>query len=468
MNSSLPIRPRVVIIGAGFAGIYAAKALSKAPVDLLLIDQNNYHTFQPLIYQVATSGLEPEEVAHTVRVIFQRQRNFTFRQATVTGVDWERKTVQLGSGDALPFDYLIIGAGAVYNDFGIPGVREHAFYLKSLTEAVNIRSHILEQFERASSDPSLIDKGALNVVLVGGGPTGVEMSGALVELFDRVLPRDYPELDVGKAKVILVEMLDFLLPPYSDKTRRYTEAVLRERGVDVRLGTALAEVREGEVELKDGEVIPTQTLLWAAGVRGHPLVDALGVELERGYRIKVNPDLSLPGRPYAFAAGDIAGSKDEAGKLHPQVAQVAIQGGRFIAKTIKDDLQGKRERGTFRYFDKGNMAIIGRNAGVAELSKAFGGLHLRGFLGWLAWLFIHLVYLPGHRNRLNAFVDWVYNYLTFERRARLITYMTPAQEELADHHDDTHTDTVAAGEAKDARGASGGRTSAREAQLATR
>jgi len=435
MNQSVTDKPRVVIIGAGFSGLYAAKALRKAPVEVTVVDQNNYHTFQPLIYQVATAALEPEEVAHGVRAIFRRQENFTFRQETVSGVDWDEKRLEFVGGATLPFDYLIIGAGAVYNDFGIPGVKEHAFYLKSLTEAVNIRSHILRQFERASADPSLIDKGVLNVVLVGGGPTGVEMAGALVELFDRVLPKDFPDLDVSRAKVILVEMLDFLLPPYGEESRAYTEEVLRGRGVDVRLGTALAEVRGGEVELKGGEIIPTETLIWAAGVRGHPLVDALGVELEKGYRIKVGADLSLPGRPYAFAVGDVAGSKDEEGKLHPQVAQTAIQGGRFVAKTIADEVSGNRERGTFRYFDKGNMAIIGRNAGVAELSKAFFGLHFRGLLGWLAWLFIHLVYLPGYRNRLNAFVDWVYSYFTFDRRARLITEMAPSPTEVTNHTD---------------------------------
>lgn len=427
-------KPRVVIVGAGFVGLYAAKALRKAPVEVVIVDQNNYHTFQPLIYQVATSGLEPEEVAHNVRMIFRRQENFSFRQATVTGVNWEGKTLELAGEATLPFDYLIIGTGAVYNDFGVPGVREHAFYLKSLSEAVNIRSHILRQFERASADPSLIDKGVLNVVLVGGGPTGVEMAGALVELFDRVLPKDYPRLEVSRAKVVLVEMLDFLLPPYGEKSRQYTERVLRGRGVDVRLGEALAEVREGEVELKSGEVIPTQTLIWAAGVRGHPLVDALGVELEKGYRIKVNPDLSIPGHPYAFAAGDVAGSHDKDGKLHPQVAQVAIQGGKFIAKAIKAELEGDGKRGTFSYFDKGNMAIIGRNAGVAELSKRFGaGLRFRGLLGWLGWLFIHLVYLPGYRNRVSAFTNWVTSYFTFDRHARLITDMTPSPAEIADH-----------------------------------
>ena len=266
------------------------------------------------------------------------------------------------------------------------------------------------------------------------------MSGALAELFERVLPKDYPNFEVSKAKIILVEMLDYLMAPYSDELRDYTAEVLRGRGIELRLGQALAEVREGEVELKNGEVIPTQTLIWAAGVRGHPLVDALGVELERGYRLKVNPDLSLPGHPYAFAAGDVSASKDEDGKLYPQVAQVAIQGGRFAAETILADLKGERKQARFKYFDKGNMAIIGRGAGIAELGKVFLGIKLRGFLGWLAWLFIHLVYLPGYRNRLGALTDWAYNYFTFDRRARLITDMIPSPAELADHTDEEVTD----------------------------
>jgi len=451
MTQPLPAhrRPRVVIIGAGFAGLYAAKALRRAPVDVLIVDQNNYHTFQPLIYQVATAALEPEEVAHNVRAVFHRQRNIDFRHATVRGVDWDAKELLLEDDGRLPFDYLIVAAGAIYNDFGIPGVKKHGFFLKSLTEAVNIRSHVLRQFERANADPSLIDKGVLNFVLVGGGPTGVEMAGSLVELFDRVLPKDYPNLDVSRARVILVEMLDFLLPPYGERSREYTEKVLRSRGVDVRLGAAVAEVREHEVELKGGEIIPTETLLWAAGVRGHPLVDALGVELERGYRIKVNPDLSLPDRPYAFAAGDIAASKDEEGKIHPQVAQVAIQHGKHIAKGIMHQIRGEESR-PFSYFDKGNMAIIGRNAGVAELSKVFLGLNFRGLTGWLAWLFIHLVYLPGYQNRVNAFMNWVYSYLTFDRHSRLITDMQPSPTEIADKTETLVSDKHVAKQRKEA------------------
>ena len=424
-------KPRVVIVGAGFAGLYAAKALKWAPVDVLMIDQHNYHTFQPLLYQVATAQLEPDEIAHTVRGTFQGFWNFNFRQGTVTGVDWDQKEVLLADGDAVGFDYLIVAAGAVYNDFGIEGVKEHGYFLKSLSESVNIRSHMLRQFERASADPSLIDEGILNFVIVGGGPTGVEMAGAMTELFDKVLPEDYPNIDLNRAKVILVEMLDGLLPPFSKKTQKYTQRVLENRGVEVRLGTTVSEVRAHEVELKSGEVIPSETLLWAAGIRASPLVEALGVELTKGYRVAVADDLSLPDRPYAFMAGDMSGAMDGKGRLYPQVAQVAIQQGKHAAKQIQAIIKGE-PTDPFEYFDKGIMAIIGRNAGVAELSKVFLGMRFRGFLGWLSWLFIHLVYLPGHQNRVNALANWAYSYFTFDRHSRLITDMEPSPAEITD------------------------------------
>ncbi len=416
------LKPRVVIIGAGFAGLNAAKALKNAAVDVLMLDKNNYHTFQPLLYQVATAGLEVGDIAQQVRHIFRNQANFRFRQATVSKVDWQAKEVLLSEGEAIGFDYLIIAAGAIYNDFGIKGVYEHAFMLKSLTEAANLRSHILKQFELASSSPELIDSGILNFVIVGAGPTGVEMAGALAELFDKVLPKDYPELDLTKAKIILLEMSDRVLAPYSERTQAYTESVLRGLKVDIRFHTVVAELHKDFVEMKDGSSLPTQTLIWAAGVRAHPLAEKLGLELERAYRIKVNPDLSLPDKPYAFVIGDMAAAKNKLGDLLPQVATVAIQQGKHVGKQI-NRLLNQRPSESFSYFDKGSMAIIGRNAGVAELSKNLGGFHLRGFMGWLGWLFIHLIYLPGHQNKANALLEWGYNYLTYDRHVRLIAFM---------------------------------------------
>jgi NADH dehydrogenase len=423
-------RPSVVIIGGGFAGLNAAKQLKREPVDVLLIDQNNYHTFQPLLYQVATAGLETGDIAHQIRDIFRHQKNFHFRMATVTGVNWDAKEVILNDLESVAFDYLIVAAGAVYNDFGIPGVKAYGFLLKSLTEAANIRSHILQQFELVSSAPERIADGLLNFVIVGAGPTGVEMAGALVELFDRPFKSDYPELDLTQAKVILIEMADVVLLPYGEASRRYAEAVLRERGVEIRLGESVTEVTAGQVTLKSGETIKTHTLIWAAGIRGHPLADVLNLEVSRGYRIKVNADLSVPYHPHVFVAGDLAASGDAEGRLYPQVATVAIQQGKHVGKQIARLLKGQMTR-PFRFFDKGNMAIIGRNAGIAELSRNLGGFRFEGLYGWLAWLFIHLIYLPGHQNRINALANWAYNYFTYDRHKRLITFLKPSPAEVA-------------------------------------
>jgi NADH dehydrogenase len=422
--------PRVVIVGAGFAGLNVVKRLRRAPAEVLLIDQHNYHTFQPLLYQVATAQLEPGEVAHQVRAVLRRQKNATFRQGTVAGVDWDVRELHLAGGDVVPFDQLVLAPGAIYADFGVPGVREHAFFLKSLSEAVNLRSHVLRRFEEAARDPSAIERGALDFVIVGGGPTGVEMAGALSELIYRVLPRDYPELDLGRARIVLLEMMDAVLPPFSPGSQRHAQRTLEKRGVEVRLGATVREVTRDGAELDDGSFLPTRTLIWAAGVEAHPLARALGVETTKGGRIVVEEDLSLPGRPYAWAAGDVAASRDAEGSLHPQLAPVAIQHGQRVAANLRARLEGRATR-PFRYLDKGTMAIIGRNAGVAEVSRRFGGIKFRGFLGWLGWLFLHLVYLPGHRNRLGAFVTWAYEYLSFDRHARLIAEMAPSPAEIA-------------------------------------
>lgn len=425
-----PGRPRVVIVGAGFAGLSAARALKGAPVDVLLIDQHNYHTFQPLLYQVATAQLGQDDVAHPVRAVFRHQRNVRFRQGTVRGVDWDARTVLLANGDTVAFDRLILGAGAVYNDFGVPGVKEHAFFLKSLSESVNIRSHVLRRFEAVSRDPGALERGALNFVIVGGGPTGVEMAGAMVELLQRVLPKDYPEVDTGRARVTLLEMTDDVLPAFSADSRRHARRQLQARGVDVRLGSAVQEVRADAAVLADGTELPTHTLLWAAGVKAHPLTEALGVDLTRGARVVVEDDLSLPGKPFAYAAGDLSGAAPD-GVPYPQLAPVAMQQGKHAARQIRRGLQGKPSQ-PFHYFDRGIMAIVGRNSGVAEMSKRLGGFHFRGFVGWLAWLFVHLLSLAGYQNRVKALTTWVYEYLTFDRHARLITEMQPSPAEIAD------------------------------------
>lgn len=429
-------RKKAVVIGAGFAGLNACHALKNTEVDIVLIDQNNYHTFQPLLYQVATAQLEPEEIARSIRATFGKRRNFRFRLGRVANVDFQDRIVQLEDGGSESYDYLIYGAGTAYNTFGVPGVTEHGLFLKTLTEAVNIRSHILNQFERADRDPSLLAEGALNFVIVGGGPTGVELAGALTELFDRVLPADYPQLDTSRARVIIVEMSPHLLGPYSPRSRAYTLRVLERRGVSVRLETTVREVTATAAVLGDGERLPTRTLIWAAGVRGTGLAAELseqaGLDPGRAVRVPVEDDLSLPGFANVFVSGDAAGASDREGRPYPQVAQVAIQQGRFAARQIQRHLQG-REPERFKYRDRGNMAIIGRNAGVAELSPSLGGLHLTGFLGWLGWLFIHLIYLPGYRNRFFALVNWAISYFTFDRHARLITPMVPSPGDDENH-----------------------------------
>jgi NADH dehydrogenase len=415
-------RPQVVIVGAGFGGLNVARSLDKAPVDVTLVDRNNFHTFQPLLYQVATSGLASADVAYPVRGITQRQDNLSFRQATVIGADLEARRLHL-QGDEhevadLRFDHLVVAAGATTNTFGIPGVDHHGYPLYNLDDAVRLRNHVLERFEAADADPALVDDGALTFVVVGGGPTGVEVAGALVELFQAVLARDFKTLDVGRARVILVEMLDHLLAPFSPVSRRHAMEALVARGVEVRTGQEVARVQANRVELKGGEEIPSHTLVWAAGVKANPVAAALGLETGRGGRVEVARDLSVPGHPGIWAIGDVAAIHDpkHGPKPLPQLAPVAIQSGRHVAKQIVATLDGAPTR-PFHYVDKGTMATIGRSRAVAELPL---GIKLRGFPAWLAWLGLHLLTLAGFRNRVSVFVNWAWNYLTWDRGPRLI------------------------------------------------
>lgn len=417
----------IVILGAGFAGLSAARTLRHARAKVTLIDRNNYYTFQPLLYQVATALLEADDVARNVRASLRGQKNADFIQANVTGIDHEGKRVLLEDGSTVPFDWLINCAGSSYNHFGVPGVREHAFFLKTLTEAVNLRSHILSCFERAAREGENAPPGLLNFVIVGGGPTGVELAGSLVELFDRVLPKDFPGLDFSRVSVHLVEAMDSLLGMYPDRLRRYAARVLGERGVQLHFGTQLAAVSATGASTADGQEFDSHTVIWAAGVRASRLAGEMDTPQGRGQRLQLNADLSIPGRPWEFAAGDIAGTVGTDGTTYPQVGQVAIQQGRFAARQIMARIGPGNPPAEFRYSDRGNMAIIGRNAAVAELSPRFGGLRLTGFLGFIAWLFIHLLYLPGHRNRLGAFFSWAIHYFTFDRHARLITEMIPGK-----------------------------------------
>ena len=427
-------RPQVVIVGAGFGGLACARSLADAPVDVTLVDRNNFHTFQPLLYQVATAGLASADVAYPVRGIVGRHRNLSFRQATVIGADLDAGVLHLhGEGhdvEDLPYDHLVVAAGATANTFGIPGVEQHGFPLYSLDDATTLRNHVLERFEAADADPSLVGDGALTFVVVGGGPTGVEVAGALTELFDLVLRKDFRRLDVDQARVVLVEMQDHLLAPFHPESQRHARETLESRGVEVRTGVQVARVRADRVAFADGEELPAHTLVWAAGVQANPLGRALGLPTGRAGRIEVDAHLAVvgqagaagpEGRPRVWAIGDVAAiaARDGGpGALQPQLAPVAIQSGRYVAARIAGLATGEAlDPEPFRYRDKGTMATIGRSRAVAELPF---GIRLRGLPAWISWLALHLVMLAGFRNRISVFANWAWNWWTYDRGPRLI------------------------------------------------
>jgi NADH dehydrogenase len=411
----------VVVIGAGFGGLAVARGLAKEPVDVTLIDRHNFTTFQPLLYQVATAGLNPADVAHPVRGLFHRQENLRFRQGEVEGVDWAARRLHLAGQRDQPFEQLVVAVGAVATWFGVAGAAEWALPLYTLEDATRLRNHILSRFEAADADSSLIDEGALTFVVVGGGPTGVEIAGALAELVAVVFRRDYPQLDVGRARVVLVEARDALLPPFEAPSQRHAQETLQARQVEVRLGESVAEVTMDRVRFGDGEVLPAQTVVWAAGVTANPLAGKLGLETTRGGRIVVGADLAVPGHPGAWVVGDVGAIPGKSGGSLPQLAPVAMQSGAHVARQIGRRLGGKALR-PFRFHDKGTMATIGRRAAVAELP---GGLNLRGTLAWIAWLFLHLLYLAGIRNRASVLLNWAWSYVTWDRAARLILGAQP-------------------------------------------
>ena len=423
--------PHVAIVGAGFGGLGVAEQLDHVPVKVTLIDQHNYHTFQPLLYQVATSLLNAEDVGAPVRSLFRHQDNVTFRMATVTGVDLPGQTIQLKDGTPIAYDYLVLAGGTTVNYFNTPGAAEHAFPLYTLMNAVTLRNRILERFEAADRDPALIDDGALNFVIVGAGPTGVETAGALSDLFYNLLPRDYHQLATEKARVIMVEMGKEVLAPFKDNLRAYAKEALERRRVEVRLGEAVAEVGSTFVRLKSGEEIKAHTLIWAAGVRANPLADLLGVPQGRGGRIKLNPDLSVPDHPEIFVVGDM-GEVTSDGKVLPQLGSVAMQSGEHVGRQIARRVHGEPGQ-PFRYWDKGFMATIGRGAAVVELPNK---LTLHGPLAYFAWLGVHLVLLSGMRNRIETLWNWGWSALTHDRAARII--IESQDEEVKGTSDPAH------------------------------
>ncbi|MFI5265924.1 MAG: NAD(P)/FAD-dependent oxidoreductase [Chloroflexota bacterium] len=408
--------PRVAIVGSGFAGLNAARSLAGKPVDVLLIDQYNYHLFQPLLYQVATAGLEPEEIAYPVRRILRKAPNVEFRMALVQGVDLAGRELHTDGGP-IPYDYLIVAAGSDNNFFGNDDLERHAYGLKDLQQAERLRNHVLACFERAAALPPSPERQALlTFVIGGGGPTGVEFAGALSELVSLVLEHDFRgRMARQEVRLILIEGGPDLLGTFHPRSRRAAFRELRSKGIEVRLSQRIQDYDGSTVTIVDGSTIAARTLMWAAGVRAARLAEAFGLPLARGARLAVTPALQLPDHPEVYVVGDMA-YLEQGGRLLPQLAPVAIQQGQTAAENILRHTLGIPPR-RFRYRDKGTLATIGRNAAVAE----FGPIRLRGFVAWVMWLAVHIVMLIGFRNRIVVLVDWAWNYFSYDRALRLIT-----------------------------------------------
>ena len=407
--------PRVVVVGAGFGGLTAARKLSHAPVKITLIDRKNHHTFQPLLYQVATAGLSPGEIAAPIRWIVRGRKNIEVLLGEVRDFDLNRRVVKLDDLD-VPFDYLIVAAGASHAYFGHEEWEPLAPGLKTIEDAIEIRRRVLLAFElaerQAASGEGEVD---LNFVIVGGGPTGVELAGTLAEISRQVLANEFQSIDPRRTRIILLEGGPRVLPTYPEDLSRSAEEQLRNLGVEVHTSALVTLVEPAAVWMGKTRLTSAVTL-WAAGVAASPLGKKLDVPLDRAGRVLVNSDLSVPGHPEIFVIGDLASLKGKDGKVVPGVAPAAIQEGNAVARNIARDLQ-KEPRQDFHYFDKGNLATIGRAAAVAE----FGKIHISGFLAWLSWLFIHIFFLIGFRNRVIVLIQWAWSYFTYERGARLIT-----------------------------------------------
>ena len=408
------MRPRVVIAGAGFGGLTCARALKHAPVDVLIVDRNNYHLFTPLLYQVASALLDPGEIARPVRQLIRPLGNADFRQASITGVDFDSRLL-ITDHEPIHYDYLVLATGAQSDYFGNQLIAQHAMGLKELDEGLAIRNRILSQFEasRWTDDPEQRHM-LLSFVVVGGGPTGVEMAGAISELIRLVLRKDYRDLDTNEVRVVLIEAAPYVLAAFVPSLREAARKSLGRKGIEVRLNTKVEAVTDHSVRIAGGEEIPAATVIWTAGVRASDVGRATGVPLERQSRIVVDDTLQVPGHPVVFVIGDLAGAKDGDERL-PMLIPVAMQAGKHVATTITDMVNNGGAR-AFRYKDPGIMATIGRNSAVAQLSW----VHLSGFFGWVFWLVVHLYNVISFRSKLLVLVNWAWDYLLFDRPVRLI------------------------------------------------
>ncbi len=411
-------KPKVVIIGAGFGGLWAARTLAHQPVDVVVIDHNNYHTFLALLYQVAAAELDAESIAYPVRSVFWKTPNIDFILAHARRIDWQNRQIETDR-ETLSYDYLILANGSVTSTFGVPGVGKHTYFLKTLEEAVALKNHIICCFESASQETDMGKRKALlTFIIVGGGATGVEYAGALTELIHGPLRKDYPGIDFSSVRIILLEAAEQLVSAMPSDIRDYTARQLREMGVDVQLSTAVAEVSQDKVVLKGMVSIRTNTVIWTAGVKGEALVADSGFPVTRDGRIVVSDTLQIPGHPEIYVIGDLAAITEET-RVLPMVAQVAIQSGVTAAGNILRKIADKMPE-AFRYADRGSMITIGRKAA----GVAIGRWTFKGFFAWLMWLVIHLFNLIGFRNRVMVLINWAWDYLLYERAVR---YVFPAK-----------------------------------------
>jgi len=417
MNMNIPEVeiPRIVIIGGGFGGVTLAQDLKSKNFQVVLLDKNNYHTFQPLLYQVATAGLEPDSIAYPLRKLFEDQPNLFFRWAEAKRIDAANNQVETNIGP-ISYDYLVIASGSDTNFFGLNQLQKVSMTMKSVSEALDLRSYILQNFESALLTSDLEEQNSyMNFVIVGAGPTGVELAGALAELKNQILPSDYPDLDLRRMKINLVEAADKVLPPMSKQASAKAEIYLKKLGVNVWLNTAVEDYDGELVKIKNGKNFRSKTLIWSAGVKG-AIIEGLADDIVERGRLQVNEFSLVKNQTNIFAVGDVALMKTEAyPKGHPMVAPVANQQAAVLAKNIVAIANGKKTT-PFKYFDKGSMATIGRNRAVVDIHK----FRFQGTFAWFVWMFIHLISLVGFRNKIVTFFNWVYNYFVFEKGVRLI------------------------------------------------
>jgi NADH dehydrogenase len=424
--------PTVVIVGGGFGGIQVAKQLADKPVEVVLLDKHNYHTFQPLLYQVATGGLEAESIGFSLRKNFEGQKNLRFRIAEVSNIDTEKNIVQTDIGP-IPYDYLVIATGSTTNFFGNKDIEKYAMPMKSIPEALNLRYMVLQNLEEAILKPSKEERAPyLSFVLVGAGPTGVELAGALAELRNHVLHKDYPELSKDEMKVYLVDFLPRVLGPFSEQGSKAAEGFLTKMGVELLLNVKVDSYDGNEIKFEGGKSIRTKNVIWSAGVAGVVPGGINKEAIERGNRIKVDNICRVVGTSNIFAIGDVAAMiTDDTPKGHPGVAQVAIQMGQLTGKNITRLVRGEQPE-PFKYFDKGSLATIGRNKAIADLGK----IRFQGFFAWLIWMFVHLISLMGGRNRVIVFINWVASYVNNNGGSRLIIRKFEP-EQLVDKNEQT-------------------------------